>query len=148
MNPGIKALLSIRKANEFTFLLTRELLEREMWERLAPHNFITPETSQAERAKHISDSKESIAIALTFFEQMTLHSLLDKHQIMEHFSSVTAKVRQGMLERATEEGWSEAQIQEAKEWIDLYSLTITETFAELLYPRPQLEPELNASSAT
>lgn len=147
MNPGIEALLSLREADESVFLIARELLEREMWERVAPHNFIAPGAAPAERAKAISSNKESIAIALTFFEQMTLHSLLNKHEIMAHFARTTAKMRQSMLEHAAKKGWSEAQIHEAKAWIDLYHSTITEAFAEVLYPRPQLEPELNASSA-
>lgn len=147
MNSGIKALLALREADESIFLLACEMLEREMWGRIAPHNFIVPEMPPAERAKLLNSNKESVAIALTFFEQMTRHSFLDKHKIMEHFARTTAKVRQSMLERAAEEGWSEAQVHDIKSWIDLYSSTITEAFAEILYPRPQLEPELNASSA-
>lgn len=147
MNPVIKALLTLRETDEFTFLLTCEMLEREMWGRLAPHNFIVPEAPSAERAKLLSSNRESVMIALAFFEQMTLHSFLDKHKIMEHFARTASKVRQGMLERAVEKGWNENQIHEIKSWIDLYSSTITEAFAEVLHPRPQFEPELNASPA-
>lgn len=148
MNPVIKALLTLRETDEFTFLLTCEMLEREMWGRLAPHNFIVPEAPPAERAKLLSSNKESVMIALAFFEQMTLHSFLDKHKIMERFARTMAKVRQGTLESAAEKGWNENQIRNIKSWIDLYQSTITEAFAEILYPHPQLEPELNASSAT
>ena len=148
MNPGIEALMYLREADESVFLLTRELLEQEMWERLAPHNFIMPEVLPTERAKSLSPNRaRSVALALSFFEQMTLHSFLDKHEIMEHFTRTTAKLRQSMLERATKEDWNENQIRAVKAWIDLYHSTITEAFAEILYPRPQLEPELNASSA-
>lgn len=147
MNLGIKALLALREADESVFLIARDLLEREMWERIAPHNFLVPEMPPVERAKLLSSNVESLAIALTFFEQMTLHSVLDKHKIMERFARAMAKMRQSVLKRAAKKGWSEAQLHAVKSWIDLYSSTITEAFAETLYPRPQLEPELNASSA-
>lgn len=141
-NLAISLIQAVKLTDERLYQSLIWELEARAWADLDPRHFISSENSPIS-----AFNPERIKGAIVALEQLTKANLLKKDYLISKFTGYANNYRERLLAGAKELGTSPEAIEEILNWYNFYQTTVTDILSEALHPRPQLEPELNASSA-
>lgn len=141
-NLAINLIQAVKLTDERLYQSLIWELEARAWADLDPRHLISSEDSL--RSVY---SLERITGAIVALAQLTEANLLEKDYLIGKFTGYANNYRERLLAHAKEQATSPEAIEEALDWYNFYQTTITDILSDTLHPRPQLEPELNASSA-
>lgn len=141
-NLAISLIQAVKLTDERLYQSLIRELEARAWADLDPRHLISSEGSFTS-----SVNSTRLTNAIVALEQLTEANLLEKDYLISKFTGYANNYRERLLAYAKEQATSPEAIEEALDWYNFYQTTITDILSDTLHPRPQLEPELNASPA-
>lgn len=141
-NLAISLIQAVKLTDERLYQSLIRELEARAWADLDPRHLISSEDSFTS-----SVNSTRLTNAIVALEQLTEANLLEKDYLISKFTGYANNYRERLLAHAKEQATSPEAIEEALDWYNFYQTTITDILSDTLHPRPQLEPELNASPA-